>query len=505
MVSVGPASRSASALSSDATARAAAVSASTEASLAGNLRPILGEEARDSLIFTGANLLTRFGGFVLVPLYMRRLSPADFGVLAIIAVLGAFQSLLSSIAADLSITRFYYEWPERDRRRNLGALWTWNWISTLTWGGVFLIAVPHVAPFLFRGVTFSPHLLLGLIGNALASLLIVPASSIRIKRLPWLFATQSVVSFAATTSLGLWFVVARDQGLTGYLTATIWANLLMAAFGAAVMLRFSDPCLRSPGLWQAIRFALPAIPSNLVAVAGGVLDRFLLNRFSTLETLGLYAVASKFVEAISGGLHGSLKMAYGPFMMKQIAKEGHAGKATVVSVTPYYMLPYFVAALGLVLLIGPFVRLVNEPAYLPVVTWVPWLVGVAVLNCMYFYYANGLFLGNRTDLLIVPAITQLTVLVVSAMVLLPRYQLGGLVASRYLSGAAFFGLTLYLSQRLYPMHHRWRTLVQLALATVVVAAGGWFLELPNALGDVSAKLVVVAVFAFAAYRRLGRA
>ena len=95
---------------------------------------VLRGEAKDAVVFTGTSVLYQVGSLVLLPLYWSRLSPEDFGILAVIALIGSFQGLLSSLSLDLAITRFYYEWPDELRRRNLGAIWTWNWIVTLVVG-----------------------------------------------------------------------------------------------------------------------------------------------------------------------------------------------------------------------------------------------------------------------------------------------------------------------------------------------------------------------------------
>ena len=211
---------------------------------------------------------------------------------------------------------------------------------------------------------------------------------------------------------------------------------------------------------RPLRFALPATPSHLINVVGTVLDRFLLSQFASLETLGIYSVSLRFVSVI-GALHSSLKMTFGPFMMKNITTDRDRGSELVVSVTPYYIIPYVAAALGLTLFIGPLVRFIGNPEYYDVVQWVPWLAGIAVIGCLYFYYANGLFLGNRTDLLTWPAVVRLVALVVTALALVPPLQLAGIVISRYISEFIFFALSVYLSQRYFHLPHPWSKLVVL--------------------------------------------
>ena len=458
-----------------------------------SLGSVLKGEAKDALVFTGSSLLNRLGSLVLLPLYWSRLSPADYGILAVIAVIGAFQALFSSLSLDLAITRFYYEWPESLRRRNLGAIWSWNWIATLVTGGLFLVAFQVLGPLLFREVPYDPWLMLGIVGNMLANLFIIPASAIRIKRLPWLFAGYNLGGFVVSSGLGLWFVLVLEQGLRGLIIATIWSNLILAVVGGIVMLRFSRPSLTSPNLREAFRFALPASPSQLINVAGSVLDRFLLSQFTSLQTLGVYAVSLKFVEVL-GALHASLKMTFGPFMMKNVSADRQRGADLVVSVTPYYIIPYVVVGLGLSLFIGPVVRLIGQPEYYPVVDWVPWLAGINIIASLYFYYTNGLFLGNRTDLLSLPALVRLASLVVTGVLLLPPLQLTGIVISRYVSELVFLGLSLYLSQKIFHLAHRWVALIGLGVAGVAFALIGQALALDHAALEVVAKAILLLAF-----------
>ena len=454
---------------------------------------ILKGEAKDAIVFTGSSMLYQVGSLVLLPLYWSRLSPADFGIIAVIAVIGAFQALFSSLSLDLAITRFYYEWPEAVRRRNLGAIWTWNWIITIVVGGLFLLVFEWLGPLLFSDVAYDPWLILGIVGNMLANLFIVPASAIRIKRLPWLYSFYNLGGFAVSTVLGLWFVLFLDMGLHGLLISTILAGLIDAIAGAIVMLWYSRPALTAPGLREAMRFALPATPSSLINVAGSNIDRLLLSQFASLQALGIYSISLRFVSVI-GALHSSLKMTFGPFLMRSIATDRREGSDLVVSVTPYYIIPYVAVALGLSLFIGPLVRIIGQPEYDGVVDWVPWLAGVAIISSLFYYYANGLFLGNRTELLSVPALVRLAALAITAVVLLPPLQLTGIVISRYVAEVVFLLLSLYLSQRYFPLDHPWGKLIKLLGAGALFAVVGHFLTLDQGAGEIVVKAVLWIAF-----------
>ncbi len=457
------------------------------------LGPLLRAEARDALVFTASTLVSRVGAFLLLPLFLSRLSPEDYGVIAVVAVIGAFQALVGSLSLDLAVTRLYYEWSEADRRRNLGSIWVWNWIATLGSGALFLVLMPVVAPVAFPDVPYEPWLPLGILGNALAGLHVLPATTIRIVRLPWLFAAYAVGSFVVTGTLGLWAVLVLDLGLTGYLAALVAANAVIAVAGLVLMLRLSTPSLRSPGLRGALRLSLPAVPSAAISTIGVTLDRLLLAQFATLGTLGIYAVAMKFVELI-GALHQSLKMTFVPFAMQHVAEDAARGRRLIASVIPFYLVPYLAATLGLVLFIGPVVRIIGQPAYVPVVEWVPWLAGAHLIACFAAYFGNGILLGNRTDLLTIPAAAQLTATALCGFLLIPPLQLAGVVATRYAGAIALSALNLYLSRRVFPIAHRWLVLGGLAASLVGFSvAGAWVMSSSLAL-EIAGRAAVWAAF-----------
>jgi O-antigen/teichoic acid export membrane protein len=450
-------------------------------------------EARDVLIFTGSNLVNRLGSLALLPLYWTRLTPADYGVLAVIAIIGAYQTLLGSLSLDLAVTRFYYEWPPEQRRENLGAVWLWSTLATLVGGSLLLVIGPAVVPPVFGAFTDRSWLILGIVGNALAGLFVVPASTVRIVRMPWLFAAYNLASFAISSALGLWLVLVQDLGLTGYLCSVIAGNAVLALVGAAVMLREAKIGLSAPGLAEATRFSLRALPANLINTSASVVDRTLLGALTDLQTLGIYSVAARFAEVI-GVLHNSIKMAFGPFLMKNITTGGREGRDLVRAVTPYYLVPYFTLALALSLFVGPLVRWIDQPSYLPVEPLVPWLCAVSILASLYFYYCNGLFFAKRTDLLSVPALVNLVVVVLANVALIPAFQTGGLITSRFLAAAVLLGVTFFLSQRAFPLAHRWSPVARLAIASIVAAGLGQLIVLDLILFEVLVKIVIFICF-----------
>lgn len=391
---------------------------------------------------------------------MSKLTPEDFGIIAIAGMFSLFTSLLCTFGTDLSINRFYWEWPESDRRANLGSIWTWNGIAAAAWAAILVPAVAYLGPRLFPGFRHFSELSLGLLANFAGHLLIAPLNTLRIKRRSWDFALYNVFAFLVSSGLAILLVVALDRGLQGYFTAQLAGNLALAVLAAIIMSFHARPCLSSPGLRGTIRYSLPVFYSNIISTVGNTLDRLLLATFANLEILGLYSLALKFAEVI-GTVHTSLKMTYTAFLMKTVVEEKAGGAPSIARIVPWYTCAYFLAGLGIALFTGDYVRLIGQPEYFPIIDWVPALIGMVILSVLYLYYAPGT-MTHRSEWMWIPTTVHLAALALASALLIRPFGLHGLVASRYLSGAAYLVVGIFLSIKAYPILFHWWKLWALA-------------------------------------------
>jgi len=67
--------------------------------------------------------VTRFGAFFITPIYWHYLSPRDYGIVGITAVLQGVLSPIIILGLHGAAERFYYDWKEDEISRKLGTLW----------------------------------------------------------------------------------------------------------------------------------------------------------------------------------------------------------------------------------------------------------------------------------------------------------------------------------------------------------------------------------------------
>jgi O-antigen/teichoic acid export membrane protein len=371
-----------------------------------------------------------------------------------------------------------------------------NWGSSIVLGSLSIAFFYFLSPVLFPEVGFFPIIFLGLVNTILVSLTLVAQTTIRIRKMPKLYAAYRLSTFLLQIGISIYFVLILKRGLVGYFVALVVSSFLSALFSGFIMSSFGKPCLLNAGIKDALRFAVPMIPSALLTSFTSILDKLILKQFCSLQTLGIYSIALKFASIIIV-VQNSLKLSYGPFFMKNVLTEN--GQNVIYRMTGFYIFPLFFTGLSLSVFIDKVVYIIGQPSYYPVIEYVPYLAVVILIGCMNVFYANGILLSNRTYLLVYPALLQLVTLL-TGVYLIPRYEILGIITAKFLSVTGFVVATVLLSNRVYKLRYNWMKLI--AFGSMMLA--GMLLNMMIETCVMAYKglisIVIVCAFTMAAYK-----
>ncbi len=89
------------------------------------------------------------------------------------------------------------------------------------------------------------------------------------------------------------------------------------------------------------------------------------------------------------------------------------------------------------------------------------------------------------------------------LILVGPYQIAGLIAARIVGAITLFVLSFYLSQKYYPLDHRWGAIARLASAAIVWAVIGQAIRLDSLALEIAIKAVALAGFVALAFLLVG--
>ena len=462
----------------------------------GLLRKALGNASA----YTIGGLGVRSAEFMLLPLYWALLPPAQYGILAAAAIVTEFLRAIFGFGLPEAIARFYYDWPAEERPRRLGAIWTGAWLGSLLLAAVLLAAGPALVQPLIRQVPFSPYLELAILAALTLSMMQVPLMVLRIMEKPGLYVAGTAVNTVLGAGLAIYLVAARGRGVVGVLEAQVIASGVVALGYALLMRAWVRPTLSFALLRGLLGFSLPLVPSKIIESAATVADRFVLEKYLTLEALGVYHAARQVGRGVEL-LGFSLLTAWIPFQMRVLAERASDGRRVIAAVAPWFLFVIFVASLAVAVLAPPAIRLLDLSGY----EGVPRLIPIAVLSAAILSAAHvliqGYIIARKTKYAWLRSGTRLVVVVLGMLILLPAGAYGAFLA---LAAAALAqGLVGYaLAQRFFPIEFPWGAIAIMVGGAVTAVA---LVHLLPGLGPWASLLIgtlVVSAYALGIGRQL---
>lgn len=243
-----------------------------------------------------SSVFTKGLGLLLLPVYTRYLSPADFGILNSLQAVAQLLPIFMSLYLDAAFGRFYHE-HKRDPRR-LKLLFSTVYWFVVVWGGIVLAVTLATAPFWISQFVEVPYYYI--------VLAFVPALFLQIGQLGVVFLRQSldsrrttfldvstaIISIAITIPL----LVKWEMGVLARLIGSVFPALFL--FGYYTWF-FSKRGLLGK-IWdasilkQCLIYSVPLIPSIASGWIVGMSDRLILAKYANAEAVGLYSVAMTF-------------------------------------------------------------------------------------------------------------------------------------------------------------------------------------------------------------------
>jgi O-antigen/teichoic acid export membrane protein len=441
-------------------------------------------------VYGFGNALQRLGAFVLLPLYLSRLSPDEYGLLALVGILPAVLPSLILLGLPGTITRYYHEWARAGTAAgNLSGVWT---IAT----GSALAATLLLDQFgddLFRlvltQVPFEPHGRLGLWWTFFSSLSLCPMMLLRIREQGRAYVIASQASFFLGVGLTAWAVLA-GRGVVGVLWMQMIASACMGVFLSGWYLRQTAFRLTGFDHGRAFRLALPLVPAALLESVSGRVDRFFLDKWVPLQEIGLYSLANQLGQGVKF-FYDSVKPAWVPFYIRVAGERTDARRVLGRAVT------FYVAVLGFVafaiLFFGPPVVAWFAPAghYDAAMFLLPLMVVCYVFQGLVPIGIMAVLVAERTVWQVVIQIAQLLAVVGACMALAPRFGAIGVAWSLILAYAVQAGLYAAIGQRVHPIQFEWKQVG--ALGAGGLAVGCLWADFPEA--GIVRKSLWLAVYA----------
>ncbi len=394
------------------------------------------------------NIARRLVGFLMLPIYTRYLTPADYGVIGLITFAIAVFEPIFGARLGRAIPKFYLETSDSRIRRTViwGAMCLTGVVSAITVIGVIMFRNAG-AEFLFGNKKYAFALALFAVGLFTQPIEDTGMAYLRLQQRSRLFVGFSLVKLAVQLGLNLLLVVHLHREVVGVAESSLIASAVMAIAVLAYVIAYERPAFDWPIVRRMWRFCWPLWVSSFaglyIASSGAVFLRF----FDGLSDVGRLQLALKLASTVGMLLWAPFSQHWEPMSFRYYYAANLDRKFQVAfSAVAAVMV---IGGLGVSVFAEPAIRLMATPPFYAAAALVPMLVLGFVLNRLSTFFNFSFIVTGHTKAHGVCQYATAGVITLAYWALVPRYGLIGSAYAQLIGFATGFGIARIVSRRYF--------------------------------------------------------
>ncbi|WP_092023737.1 lipopolysaccharide biosynthesis protein [Marinobacter zhejiangensis] len=424
---------------------------------------------KHSTIYAVGNISRQLVGFLMLPIYTRYLTPADYGVIGLlIFVVSLFEIILGGHMFQ-AVPKFYHE--ESNQKDKNSVITTAFLVTSLFSGVACLIMAGFSTPIsglVFGDLQYDIYIIIfsGLIlTHALEQ---YSLTYLRIIKRPWTFFNFSMAKLVLQLSLNVITIVIMDWGLMGLALSSLTSSLIVAIALTIYTLSHTGFSIKSDISVKILRFSWPLWVSGLIGLYIGSSNRYFIRVFSSLDDVGLFELAAKFGAIVS-------LLIWNPF--SQYWQTERFAIAKSENPYPAYSLAFRMIT-ALLLISGIFVssfsplviQLMSAPAFHTAINAVPFLILAGIFQCLVIFNNFSFMHTNRTFELTKNNLFTAFFITIFYLFLIPEYGFIGASLALAIGYIAQYIYALHAANKFYPLRIGQRPLLLSCLVFSTFAA-----------------------------------
>jgi O-antigen/teichoic acid export membrane protein len=420
---------------------------------------------KSSAIYSIAVSAPLLVSFIMLPVYTRILTPADYGVLELLETTrNIFAMFVGGRFADALL--YHYAKAEPDERADVAATSMTGSIGIGIMGMLLGWALsPWFAQY-FGHPEWTGYFYLLFAGFCVSLPVEAGLAWLRARNEPTRFAGASIARLLVAVLFSVVFVVYLRMGIAGVLWSSIVTHALISLYLAGSCLWPARPTLFSTEVFgRMVRFAIPLSASGLALFIIHSGDRFFLQRWASLEEIGLYGLAYKM-----GMLVSYAQMAFSSYWFANIYHivRDEDGLRIWSRTNTYQLLVLIYAGLGIAVFATPVITLLGTARFLGCAKYVPWIAAAYVIRSEGDFFRSALHLDGRVGRDARLNWSGAIICLIAYATLIPLWKSWGAIAATTVTFAFLLVLAWKEAVRLRPYYIETKRLVLLSITAVSI-------------------------------------
>jgi O-antigen/teichoic acid export membrane protein len=414
-----------------------------------------------ALVYGIGNSGSQIVGFILLPLYSRYLTPADYGVLALVGMFGQVLFTFTNMGQSPALFRRYFVHDDPEGRETVISTSLWL-ILTVSFpiGLLALILSKPLTTLLTGSPEYTVWVMLGIGVVMFKTLLRLPLVTLRAREESRRFALCSFAQTVISLVLAIFFVVGLLLGGRGVLLSQLLAQIVLCLYLIPYTLRGLSFKFSRHDAGDMLGYGVYLIPTALCSFVIQLSDRYFLKHYGSLHDVGLYSLVYRLGEFLTFPME-AFELAWPQFLFSN--QKNPAAPALYARTFTYFLTFMGFLCLGVSLFSKEVIELAVAPAFHEAYRVVPWIAAALFFKSLNYAGNVGISLHRKVKyrplILAVAAVVNISL----NFLLIPTYGMMGAAIATLVSYFVQGVLRLIVSHHLYPVPYEYARLGRSAL------------------------------------------
>jgi len=446
-----------------------------------------------SLIYGVGNVINRFLGFLLLPVYTHYFAPSEFGIYSLVYAFWFFAAVFYLYGMETSFQKFCVEAKTFEDRRNY-------YSSTILL--IFITSVCFSLLIFSLSRVFS-NLLTGNEGNynlirILAILMVVDALSrfnmilLNAEQRSKVYTYINISGVIVNIFFNILFIIILHYGIESIFYSFIISYTYIFIISFLFCIKYFHLKISKDKLNILTSFGFKFILYGIFMISLDFIDRFFLGYYKGEAEVGIYSACYR-IGMVMNLLISGFRTAWIPFFLNLKNEENN--KLIFSKIFSLFFYTGLFVFLVVALFGNEIVRFkignfsVLDKAYWGGMIILPYILFSYLIFGLYTNIYIASYYSNKIGFLIISSAVGCISNVLLNIILIPRYSLYGAAISTLISYLLMFSTLYYFSQQIYFIKYEWkRIIITFTLTLFLYLFNSYFFQIMN-IANISNSIV----------------
>ncbi len=445
-------------------------------------------------IYSLGTIFSKIVGFIMIPIYTRYLTTADYGTLELLTLVSSLLSMLFSLRITAGLVRYYYQYQTTRERNQLVSSVLISIISMAIIVTILLsINADFFSRLVFKNTENSKFFIFIFLSLGFEICIDVCLTYIRIMEKSFHYIAFSLTSLIISLSLNIFFIVVLKWGVLGLLYSMVITNGFVMSSLLFYTLNKVRISFDFKKLYPVVKFSIPVIPAGILIFILNMGDRFILNKLGNLSEVGIYSLGYKFGMLLGTFIGGPFLNMWQPKRVEINYDEKNRNEI-FSRILVYFIFILSFGGLAISILIKDALTIIATPEFFPAYKVVPLVViGYAFYN-IYYIVDFGFYIKDRTYWYIIINAAGAALNIGLNLLLIPLY---GVMGAAVVTAVSFFVcclLAFLISQHYFKINYDFGRILKLLVTVLVFYFAGIYVSTSSLFLNIFIKMLIILLF-----------